>query len=66
MSTRNVLMGSFLWAALAADLWMHAVMADYLAFVVAGLGTLAWAAIYCTRHSAVVAALAAVRVIRRP
>ena len=66
MSTRNILMGSFLWTALALDLWMHASMDDYMALVVAALGAVGWAAVYYTRRSAVVAVLAAARVIRRP
>ena len=66
ISTRNLLMGAFLWTALALDLWMHASLGDDLALVVAALGALGWAALYYTRRSAVVRVLAAVRVVRRP
>ena len=62
---RTMAVAAFLWAALAADLGMHAAMNDYLALVVAAVGAVGWAALYIARRSAVTGALAAARVVRR-
>jgi hypothetical protein len=65
-TNRTIAMGAFLWTALGVDLWLHAAMNDYLALVVAGVGAIAWTAVFFARRSAVVGALAAVKVLRRP